>query len=93
VHAGWPFVTQMLGIAFRRANIYVCADLYMLGLPGWRDYVDAANLYLEDRFLFGTAYPFNGLQEYADKFVDLPFRREILGKLMYDNSAALFLRS
>lgn len=92
VHGGWPYVTQMLGIAFRRSNIYVCADLYMLKMPGWRDYVDAANLYLEDRFLFGTAYPFNGFKEYAEKFSDLPFRREILPKLMHDNAARLFAR-
>lgn len=92
VHGGWPFVTPMLGIAFRRPNIYVCADLYMLKMPGWRDYVDAANLYLEDRFLFGTAYPFNGFKEYADKFAELPFRKEILGKLMHDNAARLFAR-
>jgi len=92
VHGGWPFVTPMCGIAFRRPNIHVCADLYMLGMPGWRDYVDAANLYLEDRFLFGTAYPFNGFAEYADKFAALPFRREILPKLMHDNAARLFAR-
>lgn len=93
VHAGWPFVTQMMGIAFRRPNIYVCGDLYMLKMPGWRDYVDAANLYLEDRFLFGTAYPFNGLKEYAERFQELPFRPEILDKIMFENSARLFLRS
>lgn len=91
-HGGWPFVTQMLGVAFRRPNVYISPDLYMLRMPGWRDYVDAVNLYLEDRFLFGTAYPFNGLKEYAEKFADLPFRKEILAKLFYDNAARLFAR-
>ena len=49
-------------------------------------------MYLEDRFLLGTAYPFNGLKEYAEKFADLPFRKEILPKLFYDNAARLFAR-
>jgi len=91
-HGGWPYVTQMLAVAFRRPNVYLSPDIFMLNMPGSGQYVEAVNLYLEDRFLFATAYPFNGLQEYAAKFAQLPFRKGILPKLLYENAARLFSR-
>ena len=91
-HGGWPYVTQMLAVAFRRPNVYLSPDIFMLSVPGSEQYVQAVNLYLEDRFLFATAYPFNGVQEYAKKFAQLPLRKEILPKLFYDNAARLFSR-
>ncbi|MBX3651064.1 MAG: amidohydrolase family protein [Burkholderiales bacterium] len=91
-HGGWPYVTQMLAVAYRRPNVYLSPDIFMLNTPGSMDYVEAVNLYLEDQFLFATAYPFNGLKECAEKFSALPFRKEILPKLFFDNAERLFGR-
>jgi hypothetical protein len=55
-HGSWPWVTEILGVAFRRTNVWVSPDMYLF-LPGGQMYVEAANGYLQDRFLFGTAYP------------------------------------
>jgi len=88
-HGCWPWVTQALHVAFRRLNVYISPDMYLVNCPGWRDYVDAANSYLQDRFLFATAYPFLPLSETVAHFKKLPFRREVLPKLLYGNAARL----
>ena len=56
-HGGYPWVTEILFVAYRRPNLYICPDMYLFNQPGWQDYVTAANFALQDRFLFGTAIP------------------------------------
>lgn len=85
-HGGWPFVQQIVGVAFRRPNVYVCPDMYLLDSPGCQDYVAAANSYMQDQFLFATSYPFSPLAEYVEKFMRLPWRKEVLDKLLYKNA-------
>ena len=42
--------------------------MYMYNMPGVSDYVMAANTFLSERFLFGTAYPFIGFREGVEQF-------------------------
>ena len=46
----------------------------------------AANTFLQDRFVFGTAYPFIGFREGVEGFKALPFKPEVLPKLLYQNA-------
>jgi predicted TIM-barrel fold metal-dependent hydrolase len=64
-HGGWPRVEQLLHIAFRRPNLYLGPDMYLHELPGMDTYIRAANSFLRERMLFGTAYPFCPLPEYV----------------------------
>ncbi|MHB8619210.1 MAG: amidohydrolase family protein [Chloroflexota bacterium] len=84
-HGGWPWVHEILHVAFRRPNLLLSPDMYLFGMAGWRDYVDAGNGYLQDRFLFGTAYPFVPLKEGLQRFREL-FRPEVLPKLTSENA-------
>lgn len=84
-HGGWPWVNQALHIAWRRPNVYLSPDMYLFGQAGWRDYVDAGNGFLQDRFLFGTSFPFVPLLEAVKRFKAL-FRPEVLPKLMAGNA-------
>lgn len=86
-HGCWPFVQEILGICFYQKNIYVCPDLYFFHLPGQDDYIRAGNFYMQDRMLFGSAYPFTPLScvhEFRESF-----RPEVQDKLLYRNAAAL----
>lgn len=65
VHGGWPWVTETLGVAWRRPNLWVMPDLYWANMPGQADYTAAANGYLRDRMLFGTSYPAVNIEEYV----------------------------
>ena len=86
-HGAWPWVHQILHVAYRRPNVYLSPDQYLCNLPGMDDYVRAANGFLSDRFLYGSSYPFIGVKMYADWFRTLPIRPELLPKLMYENAA------
>lgn len=87
-HGCWPWVTQMLGVAFKHRNVYVCPDVYMF-MPGADEYIQAADTYLQDQFIFGTAYPYRPLGQTAQDFLALPIRPEAMRKIVYDNAAAL----
>jgi predicted TIM-barrel fold metal-dependent hydrolase len=89
VHAGWPWVPQILGAAFRRPNLYLSPDMYMVKMPGAGDYVEAANGFLRDRLFFGSSYPFLPFDEAVRYYESLPFRKDVLPGVMGDNAARL----
>lgn len=57
-HGGWPWIHQMIHLAFRRDNLFLCPDMYWFNVPGSQDLVAAANSFLKSRLLFGSNYPF-----------------------------------
>ena len=86
-HGNWPWVSQIIHVCYRRRNLYLSPDTYMFGMPGAREYVDAVNGFLGDRFLFGTAYPFVSLKSAVDRFLQLGIREDLLEGVLYDNAA------
>jgi hypothetical protein len=87
-HGAWPWVTQMVQVARRRHNIYLSPELH-LPFPGGHEYIEAANLFLGDRFCYGTAYPFTPLLPYYEKFMGMGLKEELLDKVLYGNMAKL----
>ena len=85
-HGGWPWVHEMLHIAFRRPNVYLSPDQYMCSMPGMEAWIQAANGFLADRFLYASSYPFLGVKAYAQWFRSLPIRRDLLDDLMGGNA-------
>ncbi len=89
-HAFWPWVLEGLGVAFRRDNIYLCPDLYAVGMPGHLEWVQAANTFMEDRIVFASAYPFIGTAAAFEGTLRLPFKNdEVREKVMFGNAANL----
>lgn len=88
-HGNWPWAHQIIHVAFRRQNVFLSPDMYLFNMPGAADYVNAANGFLQDRFLFATAYPLVGLKQGVEAFLKLPFKEEVLEKVLYRNAAAL----
>lgn len=85
-HGAWPWVHQILHVAFRRPNVYLSPDQYLCNMPGSDDYVKAANGFLAERFLYASSYPFIGVKDYADWFRKLPIAPERLPALMRGNA-------
>jgi len=86
-HGAWPWVTEILHVAYRRTNVYISPDQYLCNLPGMNDYLIAANGYLADRFLYASSYPFIGVKEYMAWFRTLPIKPELLDGILYRNAA------
>ena len=88
-HGGWPWVHQILHVAYRRQNVHVSPDMYLANMPGMRDYLDAANGFLQDRFIYASSYPLCPIKQYADWFRTLPIGADVMRKITYTNAARL----
>lgn len=87
-HGAWPWVQEVLGLAFCCPRVWVSPDLYLVGVntPGAHEYVKAANMYLSDRVLFGTAYPSRPLVESVQAFNDWTFKPGVKEKILGENA-------
>jgi hypothetical protein len=88
-HGNWPWVHQILHVAFRRPNLYLSPDYLMVNMPGMQDYIAAADSWLADRFLYASAFPFAPIASYAEWFRRLPIKPENLDRIMSKNAIAL----
>jgi hypothetical protein len=91
-HGGWPWAQEIVSVAFRRPNLYLCPDMYLLGMPGTDDYVRAANSFLGEQMLFGTAYPFCPLGPYTQRFMQLPLTDSARENMLWRNAHRLLGR-
>lgn len=94
-HAAWPWTLEMIGVAFRRPNVYLLPDVYMQpkGMPGAMQYVEAANDFLTERMLYGSAYPVRPLVESWAELEALPLSEQAQRMIAYDNPSRLLFPS
>jgi predicted TIM-barrel fold metal-dependent hydrolase len=88
-HGGWPWVNEILHVAFRRPNLYLSPDMYFSRMPGWEEYVKAADGFLADRMLYASSFPFCPVQGYKEWFEQLPLKPENRAKVMGGNARSL----
>jgi predicted TIM-barrel fold metal-dependent hydrolase len=87
-HGAWPRVDEIIGVAFRYANVTLVPDMYIFQ-PDGRLYVEAANGALGDQIAFGSSYPFRAMRQSADDYARLGFSEAALDKVFYANAARL----
>ena len=88
-HGNWPWVQQILHIAFRRPNLYLSPDYLLANMSGMDDYIKAADSWLSERFLYASAFPFAPAKAYLDWFRSLPIRPNNMERILYHNAAEL----
>ncbi|GAC1541643.1 MAG: hypothetical protein NVS3B16_05500 [Vulcanimicrobiaceae bacterium] len=87
-HGCYPFVQEMIAVALMHPNVYVSPDMYTF-LPGGALYIEAANGFMKDQLLFGSAYPFKPMKQGVDDFLQLGLRPDVVDNVMYLNAAKL----
>ena len=88
-HGCWPRVDEIIAVAYKHANVYVSPDCYLF-MPGASGrYVEAANGFMADQFLFGSAYPVLPLDQAVEDFKKLPFNPDSLEKALGLNAKRL----
>ncbi len=85
-HGCWPFSRELVHVALRRENIYIQPDIYSMGLPGYEDYIFAANNFLQDRFLYASAHPTMPMTGCVEFFKKLKLKEEVIPKIFYKNA-------
>lgn len=89
-HAAYPHLHTMLYSALLRPNLYLLPDLYLPNMPGGVEYAVAANQFLEDRLIFGSAYPIGSFETVIAGYRKMPFKKAVLEKVLYKNAETLF---
>lgn len=88
-HGFYPNIDAMIAVAFRHENVYVSPDMYTFA-PGGNLYVEAANGFMQDQFLFGSSYPFRPMSQGVEDFRALGLDKEALQQALWGNAARLF---
>ncbi len=89
-HAAWPYVMDMIGVAFVCPNVWISPDQYMVKrLPGANEYVKAVANYFQDRACFGTAYPSRPHLPMIREYQGLGFSAPVYEKVMSTNALRL----
>lgn len=88
-HGFWPNVDGILNVAFRHENVFVSPDMYTFQAGGGR-YVEAANGFLRDQFLFGSSFPFRPMRQGVEDFRALGLSATALAAGLGGNAARLF---
>jgi uncharacterized protein len=87
-HGAWPRVNEIIGVAFRYANVTLVPDMYVFQ-PGGVLYVEAANDALSHQIAFGSSFPFRAMAQSIEDYKRLGFRERVREKLFFTNSARL----
>jgi uncharacterized protein len=95
-HGGWPWVNEIVAVAWRNPNIYIDIASYLpkyIGMKGtgWEPLIHYGNSVLQDRILFGSTWLFMGLsiKQLADGVYQLPLKDEVKHKWLFQNAARL----
>lgn len=88
-HGGYPYVQEVLGVAFKHTNVYVSPDMYMFA-PGGKAYVEAANTTLKEQIVYGSAYPLRPLVQTIADNRKLGFEADVLEHYFHHNAKRIF---
>ncbi|AII03188.1 hypothetical protein C8E05_6993 [Rhodococcus wratislaviensis] len=91
-HGCFPYVTETIALAFKSEatgvhNVFLSPDVYMFA-PGGEHYTDALN-WLPNRFIYASAYSFNGIEESVTETLKLDIDDDALDAYMHRNAEAL----
>ena len=88
-HGGFPWAGESCWVALRRENVYVSPDIYAMNGPGAAEYIAAANGFIPEKILFGSAYPITPMKNAVDYYLNCGIEEAYLPKIMYQNAAKI----
>lgn len=89
IHLGYPWTEEMIAVATKHSNVYMCGDAYApkhWGGPA----VHFANTYGQDKFLFGTDWWVIDPERAMQEVHELGMRPASKRKLLRDNALRIF---
>ena len=87
-HGFSPNVEAMITVAFRNENVFVSPDMYTFA-PGGKLYVEAANGFMKDQFLFGSSFPFRPMGQGLEDFSALGLSKDAFEAATWRNADKL----
>jgi len=97
LHCGWPWVEDMMMVAWRHANVYLDISAHRpkhmpIKESGWSPLLYWGNRILSDRVVFGSTWTLMGtsIKDLADEVRGLPLKDEVKERWLQGNSERLF---
>lgn len=84
-HGCMPWTEAVCQMMYFHKNLYVSPDCYLLGAPGYRNFIDGANTLISKQIIFGSAYPVVSIGAAIEYYRNCGFRPEVLDDVMYHN--------
>ena len=84
-HACWPYVEEMIGVAYRHENVFISPDSYLY-MPGSTEMIRAVGDLLQDQFLYASSYPVGAMGVALDRFLALGYSDQVLEKTLSGNA-------
>ncbi len=89
IHTGWPWVEEMISVAWKHPNVYIGSDAY--GPKYWKpEFVNFINSWGQDKVLFGTDFPIIDFERATREINDLGLRDHAKEKLLWKNAARVY---
>jgi predicted TIM-barrel fold metal-dependent hydrolase len=89
IHTGWPWVEEMISVAWKHPNVYIGSDAY--APKYWKpEFVHFINTWGQDKVLFGTDFPVIDFERATREIDALDLRAEAKEKLLWRNAARLY---
>lgn len=89
IHTGWPWVEEMISVAWKHPNVYIGSDAY--APKHWKpEFIQFINSWGQDKVLFGTDFPIIDFERATKEVNELGLRPEAKEKLMWKNAARLY---
>lgn len=90
-HGGWPWVNELIAVAWRHENVMIDISAVRpkyLAKPGsgWETLMTYGNSLLQDRIIFGTAWPMQSFKESIGGIRSLPLKKPVQNKWLGENA-------
>jgi uncharacterized protein len=96
LHCGWPWVEDMMMVAWRHANVYLDISAHRpkhMTIPdsGWSPLLYWGNRMLSSRVVFGSTWTLIGMtiKDLADEVRSLPLKDEVIERWLHGNAERL----
>ncbi len=93
-HGGWPWVNEMVAVAWKHKNVYIetgAISPKYIGRPGtgWETLVQYANSILKDQILYASEWPLLSFERVVAEAEALPLKDEVKRAFLYENAKRL----
>ena len=89
IHLGYPWTEEMISVATKHKNVFMCGDAYAPKHWG-ASAIHFANTFGQDKFLFGTDWWVIDPERAMGDVHELGFREQPLRKILRDNAMKVF---
>lgn len=89
IHTGWPWVEEMISVAWKHKNVYIGSDAY--SPKYWKpEFVHFINSWGTNKVLFGTDFPIVDFERATHEIGELDLKSEARENLLWRNTKSLY---